>query len=82
MAKAEKPARRAVKRIYSDDDKDILESLKEIKERFVDDLGDYPRAEREMVQLWDENPDSPATLDIMKELVARSLLGRASTGAR
>ncbi|HNW35973.1 MAG TPA: tetratricopeptide repeat protein, partial [Candidatus Ozemobacteraceae bacterium] len=70
MAKAEKPARRAVKRIYSDDDKDILESLKEIKERFVDDLGDYPRAEREMVQLWDENPDSPATLDIMKELVA------------
>jgi len=70
MAVAKKPARKAVKRVYTDDDKEILEILKDIKERVVDDLGDYPRAEREMVELWDESVDSPATLDIMKELVA------------
>ncbi len=70
MAVAKKPARKAVKRVYSDDDKEILEILKDIKERFIDDLGDFTRAERELVDLWDESLDSPATLDIMKELVA------------
>lgn len=70
LAKALKPSRRAVKRVYSDDDKEILEILKDIKDRFIDDLGDFIRAERELVQLWDESLDSPATLDIMKELVA------------
>ncbi len=70
MAKAEKPARRAVKRVYSDDDKEILEIIKDIKERLIDDLGDFTKAERELVQLWDDSMDSPATLDILKELVS------------
>lgn len=71
LVKAERPrARKAVKREYTDEDRDILDALDEIKKRQIDDLQDYPRAEREMVQLWEDNPESPATYEIMRELVA------------
>ena len=69
LAKAVKPkGARKVKREYSEEDQDILSSLDEIKQTQIDELQDYLRAEREMVQLWDDNVGSPATLDIMKEL--------------
>ncbi len=71
LVKTERPrTRKAVKREYTDEDRDILETLDEIKKRQIDDLQDFPRAEREMVQLWEENPESPAAYEIMRELVA------------
>jgi len=70
MAKVEKPtAKRGAKREYSDEDKDILDQLDEIKKRDIDDLQDFVKAERALNELWDANTGSPATLDIMKQLV-------------
>lgn len=67
--KAVKPrGRRVVKRVYSEDDEEILEELKEIVERQVEDLQDFKQAERQLEDLWDANPQSLATLDIMKTL--------------
>ncbi len=70
VASALKPAKKkAVKRVYSEDDEEVLDELKEIIEKYVDDLADYKKAEREMEDLWEDNIDSLATLDIMKALV-------------
>ena len=70
LAAAVKPAKKkAVKRVYSEDDEEVLEELKEIIEKYVDDLQDFKKAEREMEDLWEENNESLATLDIMKALV-------------
>ncbi|NLI75752.1 MAG: tetratricopeptide repeat protein [Candidatus Riflebacteria bacterium] len=70
LVKAAKPrAGRKLKREYTDEDQDILDALAAIRKRQIDELQDYPRAEREMVELWDESLGSVATLDIMKELV-------------
>ena len=70
LAAAVKPSKKkAIKRVYSEDDEDVLEELKEIIEKYVDDLQDFIKAEREMEDLWEENNESLATLDIMKALV-------------
>ncbi len=67
---AKKPrSRKIVKRVYSEDDELIVEEIEEILERQVEDLQDFKKAERELEDLWDENPESLATLDIMKTLV-------------
>jgi tetratricopeptide (TPR) repeat protein len=67
---AKKPrSRKIVKRVYSEDDELIVEQIDEIIERQVEDLQDFKKAERELEDLWDENPESLATLDIMKTLV-------------
>lgn len=69
-AKAVKPrGRKVVKRVYSEDDELVVEEIEAIIERQVDDLQDFKQAERQLEDLWDENPDSLATLDIMKVLV-------------
>jgi tetratricopeptide (TPR) repeat protein len=70
VAQAVKPAKKkAIKRIYSEDDEEVLDELKEITEKYVNDLADYKMAERQMEDLWEENVESLATLDIMKALV-------------
>ncbi|MBQ2593018.1 MAG: tetratricopeptide repeat protein, partial [Candidatus Riflebacteria bacterium] len=67
---AVKPAKKKViKREYTDEDEDVLDELKEIISKYVDDLADYKMAERKMEDLWEENSESLATLDIMKALV-------------
>ena len=67
---ARKPRRKKkIKRVYTEDDELVIEELEEIIERQVDDLQDFKKAERLMVELWDENSESLATLDIMKTLV-------------
>ncbi|NCB38275.1 MAG: tetratricopeptide repeat protein [Erysipelotrichia bacterium] len=69
-AQALKPrAKKVVKRVYSEDDEAVLEEIEAIIERQVDDLQDFKEAERQLEDLWDENIDSLATLDIMKTLV-------------
>ncbi len=70
IAAAVKPAKKkAIKRVYSEDDEEVLKELKEIIEKYVDDLADFKKAEREMEDLWEDNIESLATLDIMKALV-------------
>lgn len=67
---AVKPTKKkVVKREYTDDDEEVLEELKEIISKYVDDLADYKMAERQMEDLWEDNVESLATLDIMKALV-------------
>jgi tetratricopeptide (TPR) repeat protein len=67
---AAKPRKKKiVKRVYSEDDEWVLEEMEDIIERQVEDLQDFKKAERQLEDLWDENPDSLATLDIMKTLV-------------
>jgi tetratricopeptide (TPR) repeat protein len=60
---------RKAKREYSEEDEEILEELDEIKAKYIDDLQDFVRAERELIALWDDSGDSAATLDIMRVLV-------------
>lgn len=64
-----KPKKKVVKREYSEKDKQIIEALEEIKKKYIDDLQDYAKAEQEMLDLWDENKDSLANYEIMRELV-------------
>ncbi|MFZ5951774.1 MAG: tetratricopeptide repeat protein [Candidatus Rifleibacteriota bacterium] len=67
---ARKPrGRKVIKRVYSEDDELVIEEMNEIIERQIDDLQDFKQAERQLVDLWDENTESLATLDIMKALV-------------
>jgi tetratricopeptide (TPR) repeat protein len=67
---ARKPrARKKIKRVYSEDDELVIEEMEEIVERQVEDLQDFKQAERQLEDLWDENSESLATLDIMKVLV-------------
>lgn len=61
--------KKVVKRIYSEEDEEVVDELNEIIEKQVNDLGDFKQAERQMEDLWDENVESLATLDIMKALV-------------
>ncbi|HAE37166.1 MAG TPA: hypothetical protein DCG57_00830 [Candidatus Riflebacteria bacterium] len=61
--------KKIVKRIYSEDDEVVLEEIQEIISRQVDDLQDFRMAERELEDLWNDNLESLATLDIMKTLV-------------
>jgi tetratricopeptide (TPR) repeat protein len=61
--------KKLAKRVYSDEDKEVLEEIKEIKEKYIDDLKSPKQAERKLQDLWEEYPDSLATLDIMKALV-------------
>lgn len=70
LAKAEKPkAGKKAKRAYNEEDQDILDELEEIQKKDIDDLQDMPKADKDMVALWDENPDSPATFEIMTALI-------------
>lgn len=62
-------AKKIVKRVYSEDDEIVLEELTAIVERQVDELQDFKQAERQLEDLWNDNPESLATLDIMKTLV-------------
>jgi tetratricopeptide (TPR) repeat protein len=67
---ARKPrTKRKIVRVYTEDDEAVIEELEAIIERQIDDLQDFKKAEREMIDLWDENKESLATLDIMKTLV-------------
>ncbi|MDD3001604.1 MAG: tetratricopeptide repeat protein [Candidatus Riflebacteria bacterium] len=61
--------RRITKRVYSEEDNEVLEEIKAIKEKYLDDLGDPKQTERQLQDLWEEYPDSLASLDIMKALV-------------
>ncbi len=71
---ASKPrTKRKIKRVYTEDDEAVIEELEAIIERQIDDLQDFKKAEREMIDLWDENQESLATLDIMKSLVELNL---------
>jgi len=71
MAKVEKPkAGKKAKREYGEEEEELLDAIDEIKKKDIDDLQDYTKAERDLVALWDENPQSPVTLEIMRELVA------------
>lgn len=71
---ARKPrAKKIVKRVYSEDDELVIEEMEAIIERQVDDLQDFKQAERQLEDLWDENTESLATLDIMKALVALNM---------
>ena len=69
MAAAKPSKKKVIKREYTEDDEDVLDELKEIISKYVDDLADYKMAERKMEDLWEENSESLATLDIMKALV-------------
>lgn len=70
LEKARAPrSRKIVKRVYSEDDEFVLEELEAIVERQVEDLQDFKQAERQLEDLWNDNPESLATLDIMKTLV-------------
>jgi len=71
LAKVAKPklAKKA-KREYSEEDQEIIDALEEIKKKYIDDLQDFSKAEREMLDLWDANRQSPASLEIMKALVS------------
>lgn len=70
MAQARKPrSKKIIKRVYSEDDEIVIEELEAIVERQVDELQDFKQAERQLEDLWDDNPQSLATLDIMKTLV-------------
>lgn len=70
FAVAEKAViRRISKRVYSEEDNEVLEEIKAIKEKYLDDLGDPKQTERQLQDLWEEYPDSLASLDIMKALV-------------
>ncbi len=69
LASTKPSKKKVIKREYSEDDQDVLDELKEIIEKYVDDLQDFKMAERKMEDLWDENSESLATLDIMKALV-------------
>ncbi|EKD83488.1 MAG: hypothetical protein ACD_39C00638G0001 [uncultured bacterium] len=66
-----RPARgkKVVKRVYSEDDEIVLEEIEEIVARQIEDLKDFRMAERELEDLWNDNLESLATLDIMKTLV-------------
>lgn len=67
---ARKPrAKKKIKRIYSEDDDLVLEEMEEIVGRQVEDLQDFKQAERQLEDLWNENLESLATLDIMNLLV-------------
>ncbi len=67
--KAAKPrGRKVVKRVYSEDDEAVIEELEAIVARQVEDLQDFKQAERQLEDLWNDNPESLATLDIMKML--------------
>jgi len=61
--------KKVVKRVYSEDDEIVIEDMDEIIARQVEDLKDFRMAERELEDLWNDNPESLATLDIMKTLV-------------
>ncbi len=61
--------KKIAKREYSEQDKEVLEEITEIKEKYLDDLKSPKQTERKLQDLWDEHPDSLATLDIMKALV-------------
>jgi tetratricopeptide (TPR) repeat protein len=61
--------KKLAKRVYSDEDKEVLEEIKEIKEKYIDDLKSPKQAERKLQDLWEEYPESLASLDIMKALV-------------
>ena len=61
--------RKVVKRVYSEDDEMVIEAMEEIVARQVEDLQDFRMAERELEDLWNDNVESLATLDIMKTLV-------------
>jgi tetratricopeptide (TPR) repeat protein len=62
-------AKKLVKRVYSEDDELVIEEMEAIIERQVEDLQDFKQAERQLEDLWNENVESLATLDIMKALV-------------
>jgi len=62
-------SRKVVKRVYSEDDELVIEDLEAIVERQVEDLQDFKQAERQLEDLWNDNLESLATLDIMKTLV-------------
>ena len=61
--------KKLVKRVYSEDDELVIEEMEAIIERQIDDLQDFRQAERQLEDLWNENAESLATLDIMKTLV-------------
>ncbi|PKL46799.1 MAG: hypothetical protein CVV42_15260 [Candidatus Riflebacteria bacterium HGW-Riflebacteria-2] len=61
--------RKVVKRVYSEDDDAVVEEIEEIVARQVEDLQDFRMAERELEDLWNDNVESLATLDIMNTLV-------------
>ncbi|MGM0599519.1 MAG: tetratricopeptide repeat protein [Candidatus Rifleibacteriota bacterium] len=61
--------KKRVKRVYTEDDEIVIEDMEDIIERQVEDLQDFKQAERNLEDLWNENKDSLATLDIMKTLV-------------
>ncbi len=70
LAAAAKPSgKRKAKRVYTEDDEELLAQIDDIKKRLIDDLGDFIKAERELLILWEENPESLVTYDIMKLLV-------------
>ncbi|MBF0502654.1 MAG: tetratricopeptide repeat protein [Candidatus Riflebacteria bacterium] len=70
MAKAEKPkGGKKAKREYTEDDQAIIDSIEDIQKKDIDDLQDYPKADKDLVGLWGDNPDSAATFEIMKALV-------------
>lgn len=62
-------SRKIVKRVYSEDDEIVVEEIEEIIARQVEDLQDFRMAERELEDLWNDNIESLATLDIMNTLV-------------
>ena len=65
--------KKITKRVYTDSDKAVLDQMKEIKEKYLDDLQDPKQYERHLEDLWEENSESLATLDIMKTLVALNM---------
>ncbi|NLM17085.1 MAG: tetratricopeptide repeat protein [Candidatus Riflebacteria bacterium] len=71
--KKARPSKKAIvkikKREYTDEDKEVLKEMKEIVVRQIEDLQDFKKAERLLEELWEENPESFATLDIMEALV-------------
>jgi tetratricopeptide (TPR) repeat protein len=69
MAAKETRIKKRVKRVYTEDDEIVIEDMEDIIERQVEDLQDFKQAERELEDLWNENKESLATLDIMKTLV-------------
>ena len=73
LASAKPSKKKIVKREYSEEDEEVVEELKEIIEKYVDELQDFKIAERKMEDLWNENQDSMATLDIMNALVKLNL---------
>ncbi|MBF0542841.1 MAG: tetratricopeptide repeat protein [Candidatus Riflebacteria bacterium] len=61
-------AKKSAKREYTEEDEAIIDNMKDIKATLIEDKQDYTKAERELVALWEENPKSMATLEILKML--------------